>query len=120
VKKKRKRSKFFDRRRALFLRAGRERLGLVELRVLLALDLHADTKTGETFVGLATIAQFAGCDEQPSRVCAALKSLRHAGFISTVRVGGGRKNPTIRRVLHDPPDAGKSADGAAARKGRVR
>lgn len=71
-----------------------------ELRVFMILLAHANYVTGETFVGLKTIAEQAGIRRE--RVVNALLSLEAKGFAKVVRRRlAGRGKSTIRRIAVD-------------------
>ncbi|GGB21676.1 hypothetical protein GCM10011380_09080 [Sphingomonas metalli] len=65
------------------IETGRQRLQLVDLRVLKALLRFVDFKTGRLFPAIEAIAAKAACHR--NSVVAALRRLKHHGFIDWVR-----------------------------------
>ena len=77
-------------------------LTAVEHRVLDCLAQHAHTDPdGLCWPSLNTIAEYSG-QQRRDRLGAPLRRLEKLRFYETIQRGGGRRNPTLRRVLfHD-------------------
>ena len=74
----------------------------LDLAVYMTIYHHADGNSCLVSAGAHRIAWDAG-ERNVGRTRASLKSLEQLGLLEVVSPGGGRMNPTIRRLLTPPP-----------------